>query len=83
MAPLSTRDFYFLRRPEIREMAEYVALSGGQGEEAEPVDSKAMRRRIASLDVFRGLSIAVLSLSLSLSLVVASLTGNCLYFMIR
>ncbi|KAH0470487.1 hypothetical protein IEQ34_000210 [Dendrobium chrysotoxum] len=62
-------------------MAEYVALSGGQGEEAEPVDSKAKRRRIASLDVFRGLSIAVLSLSLSL--VVASLTGNCLFLMIR
>ncbi|XP_028553021.1 heparan-alpha-glucosaminide N-acetyltransferase isoform X3 [Dendrobium catenatum] len=41
-------------------MAEYVALSGGQGEEAEPVDSKAMRRRIASLDVFRGLSIALM-----------------------
>ncbi|KAL0928145.1 hypothetical protein M5K25_000012 [Dendrobium thyrsiflorum] len=41
-------------------MAEYVALSGGQGEEAEPVDSKAKRRRIASLDVFRGLSIALM-----------------------
>ncbi|XP_020575050.1 heparan-alpha-glucosaminide N-acetyltransferase-like [Phalaenopsis equestris] len=42
------------------EMAEYVALRGGGGEEADPVEVKAKGRRIASLDVFRGLSIALM-----------------------